>query len=124
MFLDTVVKGCKLPGHVNFEEVNLRFYVKNKEKRGVVFIREIVPRPVITTIANRVYKEHYQTLPMKHEWIKSDNELKIKYIWYTDHRENLIAVEAESKPMSFLPGSKEEFITEHYWGYTKVNEYK
>ena len=40
MFVNTKIKGVKIPFHVNFEEVNLRFYVKRYDngewKRGVV----------------------------------------------------------------------------------------
>src|SRR4030095_306783 len=57
-FLDTKVKGMKVPFHVNFPEINLRFYVKNKEKRGVVFIREFVPRTVIAFFANAFFNEN------------------------------------------------------------------
>lgn len=69
MFQDTKVKGLSIPFHVNFEEVNLRFYVRFNDngewKRGVVFIKEIVPRPALTWVANAVYKENYETMPMK-----------------------------------------------------------
>jgi hypothetical protein len=54
-FLNTKVKGIKVPFHVNFDEVNLRFYVKyldgNEWKRGVVFIKEIVPKPILSFVA-------------------------------------------------------------------------
>src|SRR6185436_6168258 len=72
MFLNTRLKGIRIPFHSDFEEVNLRFYVrykdeiKNEWKRGVVFIKEIVPKPALTFVANSIYKEHYQTMPMKH----------------------------------------------------------
>ena len=46
MFVNTRMLGVKVPFHVDFEEVNLRFYVKYNDngtwKRGVVFIKEIV----------------------------------------------------------------------------------
>src|SRR4051812_37339218 len=75
MFLNTRIKGVKVPFHINFEEVNLRFYVRYKEaeiwKRGVVFIQEIVPLPALTFVANTIYQEHYQTRPMKHRWDKT-----------------------------------------------------
>src|ERR1044072_8762987 len=63
MFLETKLKGFKIPFHVNFEEINLRFYVKYKDenqvwKRGVVFIKEIVPKPALAFIANTIYKEN------------------------------------------------------------------
>src|SRR5688572_6934416 len=68
MFLNTRVKGIKIPFHINFEEINLRFYVKYDDpemgpKRGVVFIQEIVPKSMITWVANTLYREHYTTLP-------------------------------------------------------------
>ena len=56
MFLNTQLLGISVPFHRNFEEVNLRFYVKKWEnqqwKRGVVFIKEIVPKKALSIIAN------------------------------------------------------------------------
>lgn len=79
MFLDVKLKGFNIPYHTNFEEVNLRFYVKYNEngiwKRGAVFISEIVPLPAISFVANTIYKEHYQTLPMKHTWIEEEHQI-------------------------------------------------
>src|SRR6187399_3219316 len=75
LFKNTKIKGIKIPFHTNFEEVNLRFYVRHKDngtwKRGVVFIKEIVPKPALTFVANTIYKENYVTMPMKHTWITS-----------------------------------------------------
>ena len=129
MFLNTKVKGMKLPMHVNFEEVNLRFYVKHKTadgevKRGVTFLKEIVPKPIITFVANKVYKEHYQTCAMSHLWDVKDNEMDIGYKWYIDNRENLIVINSAKTPLEIKANSEEDFITEHYWGYTKVNDGK
>ena len=65
------VLGLPIPFNTRFEEVNLRFYVTRTEpngarKRGVVFIREFVPRAAITHIANSLYEEPYATLTMRH----------------------------------------------------------
>lgn len=134
MFMNTRVKGCKMPGHINFEEVNLRFYVIRKDengekKRGVVFIKEIVPKPLITMIANKVYKENYETRPMEHHWKLSDAKIEVGYRWYIGNQEQRMFVEADSMSLDLIKGSKEEFITEHYWGYAKAkkectNEYQ
>lgn len=134
MFINTKVKGIKVPRHVNFEEVNLRFYVKRMDengevKRGVVFIKEIVPKPMITFVANKLFKEHYQTLAMNHLWEEKEGLLKIQYVWYKDNRENSILVEAVKEPKTIASNSKEYFITDHYWGYSKgknnsTNEYE
>lgn len=125
LFQNTRVAGIAFPFHRTFEEVNLRFYVRYKEggqwKRGVVFIKELVPRRMITFVANTVYKEKYATHPMKHTWNHSGDELQVEYYWKVQGRWNHLKALAEKEPAPLLSGSEEEFITEHYWGYTFVN---
>jgi uncharacterized protein YqjF (DUF2071 family) len=128
MFLNTKMLGLKIPFHVNFEEVNLRFYVKFKEgdewKRGVVFVKELVPKKALTIVANTLYKEHYQAVPMSHSW-KIDNEtIAVEYGWKINQELQTFSLQAENKPMEIPEGSEAEFITEHYWGYTKVTNSK
>lgn len=123
MFVDTKLRGFAVPFHSNFEEVNLRFYVKYNEngewKRGVVFIKEIVPKPAITFIANTVYGEKYTTLPMKHDWTVENNQLTVGYSWKNKTWNHLrVTAFAESEMITI--GSEAEFITEHYWGFTKL----
>lgn len=124
MFLNTRLKGLSIPYHRDFEEVNLRFYVRYYEngewKRGVVFIKEIVPKPALSLIANTLYKEHYETLPVKHVWTESDNNLYVEYSWKKNEW-HTFSILAENKSTPIRQGSEEEFITEHYWGYTKIN---
>ena len=128
MFLDTKLKGVKVPFHSNFEEVNLRFYVKKLDhgiwKRGVVFIKEIVPKPAITLIANLLYQEHYHTMPMKHAWEISDQNLLIEYAFYNKKKWHSFSIIAEQNQQEIALGSEEEFITEHYWGYTQLSTTK
>ena len=65
-FNDTRVAGFAIPFHRSFEEVNLRFYVRRSEKRGVVFIRELVPKLAIAATARLFYGEKYSRVPMAH----------------------------------------------------------
>lgn len=127
MFLNTKVKGLKIPFHINFEEVNLRFYVRHKcgeeWKRGVVFVKEIVPKPALTFVANTVYKEKYVTMPMSHTWSFNEDSLLVEYRWKSKNWNSFNVVSA-IEPGAIEPGSEEEFITEHYWGYTKIKEGK
>lgn len=128
MFVNTKVLGVRIPFHVNFEEVNLRFYVKRKEnnewKRGVVFIKEIVPKRAITCVANTVYKENYETLKMNHIWEENDNQRVVEYKWEKYGNWNYFRINAELNLSEIPENSEVEFITEHYWGYAKVNEQK
>ncbi len=127
-FVNTRMLGMKIPFHVNFEEVNLRFYVKRiedgEEKRGVVFIKEIVPKWAITFVANTVYGEHYQTMKMDHRWEEFEKHRLVRYDWFYKGKQNFIEVEADlaSTPMEI--GGETEFITEHYWGYAAKNQRK
>ncbi len=127
MFLNTKVKGFKIPFHIDFEEVNLRFYVRHKHgpewRRGVVFIKEIVSRPALSLVANAVYRENYETMPMSHSWTTSDDELTVEYKWKKG-RWNSLKIISGNVSSLIKENSEEEFITEHYWGYTKVSEEK
>lgn len=124
MFKDTRVKGFRIPFHTNFEEVNLRFYVRFKDngewKRGVVFVKEIVPRTALTFVANTVYKEHYETMPMQHRWTSSADKLTVEYRWKKKGWNSLMVV-TDTATTAISADSEEEFITEHYWGYTKLS---
>ncbi len=122
MFMDTKIKGFKIPFHINFEEVNLRFYVNYKDgdvwKRGAVFISEVVSKPIIALVANTFFHEHYEVLKTKHTWEENEEYQKISYQlkkkdWYS------LAVVAGKEPKPLISGSEEEFIAEHYYGYTK-----
>lgn len=118
------VRGIAIPFHTRFEEINLRFYVVRTEpdgtrKRGVVFIREFVRRAAITILASSLYEEPYATLPTRHSILLTPDSLHVSYAWrHRDIWQNL-TVEAEPTPQPIAAGSEEEFVTEHYWGYTK-----
>lgn len=128
MFMETKLLGIKIPFHTKFEEVNLRFYVKHFDgdawKRGVVFVKEIVPKPALTFIANTVYKEHYQTRPMRHSWEETAEERIVIYDWKQKGVWQSFKTVAELSPTPIVENSEAEFITEHYWGYTKINPQK
>ncbi|NHN27878.1 DUF2071 domain-containing protein [Flavobacterium jejuense] len=128
LFQNTRILGWKIPFHVNFEEVNLRFYVKRKEnnewKRGVVFIKEIVPKPALTFVANTIYKEHYQTLPMKHSITSSQEGSQLVYQWKSGNKWNSIEINVKKELLPIEENTEAKFICEHYFGYTKYSANK
>lgn len=125
MFLDTKLVGIKFPFHINFEEVNLRFYVTYNDginiKRGVSFVKEIVPKFAISSIANILFNEKYVTMKMKNKLEINNNNLSVDYLWKYNSNWNKIGVECENQKYELESNSLEEFISEHYWGYTKYN---
>ncbi len=126
LFMNTRVLGVKFPFHVNFEEINLRFYVRHfdgeKWRRGVVFIREIVPKPLITFVANTWYNEHYATRRMFHRWDRSGEQMETTYGYWEKGRKQSFSLFTSNDAKPFPVGSETEFITEHYWGYSAIEE--
>jgi uncharacterized protein YqjF (DUF2071 family) len=127
LFKNVKLRGIAFPFHTCFEEVNLRFYVRYKEnniwKRGVVFMKEIVPKRMVSFIANTIYGENYATHSMKHDWKETKDELNINYRWKVKHEWNYINCIAEREPAPIVGDSFEAFITEHYRGYTFINKH-
>ncbi|MBZ0202837.1 MAG: DUF2071 domain-containing protein [Ignavibacteria bacterium] len=115
-FLETRIKGIKVPYHVNFPEINLRFYVKNKEKRGVVFIREFVPRAAIPLVANLIYNEKYKAIKMTSSIAKKGTIFLNHAINY-NKKNYSIDLEAENNPQLPAINSTEHFFKEHEWGF-------
>jgi uncharacterized protein YqjF (DUF2071 family) len=127
LFKKVRLLNCWVPFHTEFEEVNLRFYVRHfsegEWKRGVVFINEFVPKMAIAVVANTIYKEHYKSMPMRHRWETKADSQTVEYGWKMGGQWHSIQVEADLKAQPMLPGSEAEFITEHYWGYSKHGEH-
>lgn len=127
MFMHTQVLGMTIPFHSDFEEVNLRFYVRRLGpdgwRRGVVFIKELVPRFAIAWAARQFYNENYVSLPMSHRWLFTDEGIaRISYDWQFMGLKHSIRVSTLGNPSEIVPGSDEEFITEHYWGYARQRD--
>ncbi len=122
LFLNTCVLDVPVPFHRNFEEVNLRFYVRRfvdgEYRRGVVFVRELVPRRTIALVANTVYGENYAAVPMAHT-IRRDTAqqpVQVSYSWRAQGRTDCLSVDTQGVSVEPAAGSLAEFITEHYWG--------
>jgi uncharacterized protein len=122
-FLRTKLFGfVPLPFHTNFDEVNLRFYVRRHEdgevRRGVVFIREIVPRFAVAQLARFAYGENYVSVPMRHSVQANGAGISAEYQWQVASRWCGLRAESSGASAYAVEGSVEQFVTEHYWGYS------
>lgn len=128
MFKNTRLFQIPIPWLGTFEEINLRFYVTRKEgdklKRGVVFINETIPYKAVAWVANKLYKEHYTAIPTRNSIMLNKTKKQINYQWKIDETWNNIYVEASTEKQAMAEGSFEEFIFEHYYGYTKTDARK
>ena len=111
-----------VPFHVDFDEVNLRFYVRRQEgieqRRGVVFIAEVVPKRAIATTARLLYGENYTALPMTHRIETDKLNTTAEYQWRVGDQWCRLFAQTAGLPIHPQEGSLEQFITEHYWGYS------
>jgi len=127
-FMNTRVLGVPVPGHRDFEEVNLRIYVRREVRgevrRAVTFIRELVPRPLIAAVARLTYNEPYRSAPMRHVLTggADDAPRSVEYSWRLGRDWAGLHVDAVGAGAEPAAGSEAEFITEHYWGYTRQRD--
>ncbi len=126
-FLDTRVLGWAVPFHRDFDEVNLRFYVRRRAedgtwRRAVVFVRELVPRHAIALVARWCYNEPYTAVPMRHELDVTGASEGVPgralYAWRLAGCWHRLEVRTRGCPAAPSPESEAGFVTEHYWGYT------
>lgn len=127
-FLNTRVLGLALPWHRNFDEVNLRFYVKREvegqTRRGVIFIKELVARRLVSFVARVFYNENYLTVPMSSAITLPEGKLsgEARYGWRFLDRPHGLRVAFRGEPRLPGRGAEAEFIVEHYWGYSRQRD--
>jgi uncharacterized protein YqjF (DUF2071 family) len=132
LFLGTRLLGVPVPFHRDFEEVNLRFYVRRVSdgelRRAVVFIKELVPLPSIASVARLTYNEPYEARSMRHNiepGVGGAFDVApriVEYAWREREGWGRLAVQPTGPLMELEPASEAEFITEHYWGYTRQRD--
>jgi uncharacterized protein YqjF (DUF2071 family) len=127
-FLRAKLLGVGVPGHTDFEEVNLRFYVKRSGpegwRHGVVFLQEIVPLRAVAWAARALYGEQYVAWPMTHR-LEPDPDGRVRrasYTWRRGERDERVEVAAPAPPALLQPGTLEAFVTERGWGYTALKD--
>jgi uncharacterized protein YqjF (DUF2071 family) len=133
-FLRTRLLGVPVPGHADFDEVNLRFYVRHttaagEVRRGAVFVREIVPRAAIAHTARLCYNEPYLALRMRSTAPRASDDPApglLRYEWRGGGRDprrwHALEAATAGPAVELAPGSEEEFVAEHYWGYTRQRD--
>ena len=132
LYRDARIWGVGWPWHQNFAEVNLRYYVRRQVgdelRRGVVFLKEIVPRRLVAAIARYFYNENFVVLPLSSDIRPSraddieSSATDIEYRWPSDGRMNRLYGRITGPARPCDPDSEEEFITAHYWGYVRARD--
>jgi len=116
-FLKTRVLGLSWPGYRNFPEWNLRFYVKQGDTRGVVFVREFVPQRLTAAMARLIYNEPYRAAKLTMTIEETETSLTAAYTVAWGGKMHALTCRG-TKPSVVPPeDSTEQFFKEHSWGY-------
>lgn len=121
-FLDTRVRGVRWPGHVNFPEINLRFYVTHGGRRGVCFIREFVPRGLIAWSARLLYNEPYRAVDMRSCVERDDKSITATHELSAAGRAHRLQITGSLPPHVPGPDSIEHFFKEHSLGFGRTKK--
>ncbi|MEO1434603.1 MAG: DUF2071 domain-containing protein [Bacteroidota bacterium] len=116
-FCHTRLKGIPIPFHLNFPEINFRVYVRKGKKRGVYFIKELVPKYCIAAVARRVYNEPYESIPMTVKVKEEAGQRIVRHDWYYDQQHYFLEFTGELKPALPSNDSTDHFFKEHEWGF-------
>lgn len=122
-FLDTRVRGVRWPGHVNFPEINLRFYVRRlaDQGRGVMFVREFVPKRLICLVANAIYNEPYAAARMTSTVTLTPSTISAEHhLLVSGASPCRLHVTADTPPFIPPETSTEHWFKEHQWGFGKT----
>jgi uncharacterized protein YqjF (DUF2071 family) len=134
-FCDARLFGIRVPGHQEFAEVNLRFYVRRRVddqwRRGVVFLRELAAKRCVAIVAHWFYGERFRRVPMActvdrdkregdfaNEGVALPAPRNIAYAWRDRGRDYRLAGKSYGVAHLPEPDSLAEFIVDHYWAYT------
>jgi uncharacterized protein len=119
-FLDTRVLGVAWPGFRSFPELNLRFYVRRHDERGVVFVRELVPKPLVAWLARTLYNEPYVAAPMTSTVVEARESVSVEHRLSFGGRTHTMRAVGTKPAYLPAPTSEEAFFKEHHWGYGKT----
>jgi uncharacterized protein YqjF (DUF2071 family) len=117
-----------IPFHTTFPEVNLRIYVVRDTpqgpRRGVVFVREFVNRPLVAAVARRFFNESFRTMTMRCRIDAGKDGVaaggRIEYRWRPAGRWNEASAARDGPWRSVHDDRHVEFIAEHYYGYGRA----
>jgi uncharacterized protein YqjF (DUF2071 family) len=135
-FCDAQLLGMRVPGHGEFAEVNLRFYVRRRVegrwRRGVVFLRELCPKRAVVAVARWIYGERFRRVPLACRIERAlhdsrDDDLfgpdcrppgRMEFAWRDRGQDFRLAATVDESARRPEPDSLAEFVVDHYWAYT------
>jgi uncharacterized protein YqjF (DUF2071 family) len=128
-FADNRVLGVPIPFAREYDQINLRFYVRRRLedggwRRGVVFLRELAPAKPVVAGARFVYGERYDCVPVtarvRPPGAAGTRGGRAVYRWRDRHQVHRLAVDFHGPAALPGPGSLEDFLTDRHFGYVSA----
>jgi hypothetical protein len=99
-FENVTMNRLRIPFHQSFPEINLRFYVKHRLGRGVVFLRECAPKRAVVWLARKKYNEPYCCKKMKEKVrMFTDGTFSVAHSLWSNGIKNTVEVTARTTPV-------------------------
>lgn len=116
-FSEVCFFGIKIPCHQKFGQINFRFYVKSKidDKKGVVFIKEFAPKPLIALTAKLFYNEPYKYKKINYGIFKSNKTIKITY----QYKSIKLTAHSSINTIKQKQNTLEHFVVDRYIAFIK-----
>lgn len=131
LFQKLKLLGISLPDHQSFAQINCQFYVRRKKgkgwRRGVTFLRQIIPQELTAKVGRAVGRGNYLRTPTHHEISFEGGSVDhmgrpisdgvVKYGWGEGESERLeMRTTGLPQPTGF--GPQEQFLSQRLWSYT------
>jgi uncharacterized protein len=116
-FDNTRVWGVPVPFAQRFDEVNLRFYARQGDRHGSVFLRQYVPSRTILYGARWTYNQPYELARIQHVVAESGDHLEIRTRFERGRYTGAVSLRAERGAITPPVDSLEHFLKERYWGF-------
>ncbi len=122
-FEQTRVLGWSIPSPrtlCDFPEFNLRFYVRQGNRRGVVFIRELAPNPLVVNIARLLYNEPYTAVPMTSRVTQIGALRRVRHDFVVEGQPQMVALTANGAAREPNKNSFETWVKEQEVGFGRT----
>ncbi len=103
----------------DFPEFNLRIYVTQHGQRGVVFVRELAPNPLVCGLAKLLYNEPYSAVPITSRVTQIGEVRRVRHDFVVQGKKQMVAVSALGEPKLPLEDSFETWVKEQEAGFNR-----
>jgi len=103
----------------DFPEFNLRLYVRQGDRQGVVFVRELAPSPLVCGLAKLLYNEPYTAVPIRSRVTEVGDLRRVRHDFVVNGKPQWIGVTARGEARFAPKDSFEHWVKEQPAGFNR-----